>query len=55
MLPAFLLMVVFTLLTFGSVNAQTPQGPGNGSLLSESGVIITIVLVLIPILVDWCY
>lgn len=50
MLPAFLLMTVFTLFSAGSAIAQTPQAAGNKSLLGEGGILITIVLVMIPIL-----
>ena len=50
MLPAFLLMAVFTLFSAGSAIAQTPQAAGNKSLLGEGGILITIVLVMIPIL-----
>ncbi len=50
MLSVILLISVFIFLAVNTATAQAAPGAESGSLLSEGGIIITIVLVLIPIL-----
>lgn len=50
MFSVILLIPVFIFLAVGTATAQAAPGTESGSLLSEGGIIITIVLVLIPIL-----
>lgn len=50
-LPAIVITALFLLFSVTHVSAQSPVTPSGESLLQQSGIIITLILILLPILV----